>query len=104
MATTNEPEITMDTIRQCASIICQYMNRESIYPYLLQYALLTDDESYHFMSKDKSPGESGGYLIGLLEKKDSGAQIFYQCLQIELQHSGHLQIAECLRTTALQGM
>ena len=104
MAMTDEPKIIMDTIKKCAPIICQNMNRESIYPYLLQCSLLTGDESYHFMNTDKSPGESSSYLIELLERKDSdSAQIFYQCLQMETEHIGHSLIIKHLRNTALQG-
>lgn len=104
MATTDEPKITMDTIRQCAPIIRQYMDRESLYPYLLQYSLLTNDEMYHFTSKDKSPSESGNYLIKILETKGfDSAQKFYQCLQEEAEHVGHSDIVKHLRNTALQG-
>ena len=104
MATTDEPKITMDTIKKCAPILCQHMNRESLCPYLLQCSLLTSDESYHFLDKSKSPSESNSYLIEILETKDSiSAQKFYQCLQKEKEHNGHLQIVEHLRSTALQG-
>ena len=104
MVTPNDPKITIDIIRQCAPIIRQYMNRDSLLPYLMQYSLLTDDEIYHFTHKDKSLGESSNYLIKVLETKHSdAAQIFYQCLQMEREHMGHLQIAEFLKSTALQG-
>ena len=104
MITPDDPKITMNTIRQCAPIIHQYINRESILPYLIQSSLLTIDEMYHFTDKDKSQGESSNYLITVLETKHSdAAQIFYQCLQSEREHIGHLQIAESLRSTALQG-
>ena len=104
MITPDDPKITMDTIRQCAPIIRQYINRESLLPYLMQSSLLTDDEIYHFTDKDKSQGESSNYLIKILETKHSdAAQILYQCLQMESEHMGHLQLAESLRNTALQG-
>ena len=106
MTTTDEPKITIDTIRQCAPIICQCISRECLSPYLLQYSLLSNDEMYHFVNEGKSPGESGNYLIKVLETKGSdSAQKFYQCLQEETQHAGHSEIVEHLRTTAfkLQG-
>ena len=105
MATTDEPKITMDTIRRCAAIICQCMDRESLRPYLLQCSLLTNDEMYHFTNTNKSPSESNNYLIQILENKDSdSAQKLYQCLQMGTGHTGHSQIVECLRNAAkLQG-
>ena len=105
MATTDEPKITMDTIRQCAPIIRQYMNRESLLPYLLQHSLLTNTEMYHFTNTNKSPSESNTYLIEILENKDfDSAQEFYRCLQMETEHTGHSQIVEHLRNAAkLQG-
>ena len=104
MTTPDDPKITMDTIRQCAPIIRQYIDRESLLPYLMQSSLLTEDQRYHFTDTNKSQGESSNYLITVLETKHSdAAKIFYQCLQSEQEHIGHLQIAESLRSTALQG-
>ena len=103
MIASDDTEITMDTVRQCAPVIRNYMNRESLTPYLMQCQLLTDDEMYHFTSDNMSPGESCNYLLKVLETKHSkSAQIFYQCLQMEPEHLGHSQIVESLRNTALQ--
>lgn len=104
MITSDEPTITIETIRQCAPTIRQCINRECLYPFLLHCSLLTQDEMYHFMSTDKSQGESANYLIKVLETKHSDSpQIFYQCLQMETEHTGHSEIVESLINAALQG-
>ena len=103
-ATMSEPKITISTIQRCASSIRDYMDRQSLAPYLFEHALLTDDEMYHFCDEKRSPGESNTYLIERLKAKGrDSAQKFYQCLQMEPQHLGHSQIVEDLKKAALQG-
>ena len=104
MTTINKPKITVDTIKQCAPTIRQYMNPQSLAPYLMAYSLLTTDESFHFLHEKKSSGESSDYLIKILEAKHPGSgQIFYQCLKMETEHLGHSHIIAELERCALQG-
>lgn len=102
--TTDEPTITIHTIKQCAPTISQYMNRDALAPYLMQQSILSYDEMYRFQNANNSPSESSNYLIKVLETKHpSSAQKLYWCFQMETEHSGHLVIVETLRNTALRG-
>ena len=80
-----------------------YINLNSLHPWLVQYSLLTSDQSELLRNVHIGENERIVNLLGFMEKKGArGYSLFLQAIREEKEHIGHDELHEILSSSHIQ--
>ena len=84
--------------------LVQYINLQSLFPYLIREKLLTLDEQEMLLNTQFTRTQHILKLLALLEKKGKyGYKSFLKALEEEPDHSGHKELVTLLRGASITG-
>ena len=80
-----------------------YINLNSLYPWLMEYFLLTPGESEHLLNVHIGENQRIFNLLGFMEKKGAeGYKLFLRAIRKETEHKGHEELYKMLVSGAHQ--
>lgn len=90
-------ESMIDALYELNPELNDYIDMNSLIPYMNKYRILTKDERFYLNDSSKPPSEKVTYLLSCLERKDyKTVYNFIQALKEEKEHSGHVKLCSLL--------
>ena len=85
-------------IKKHYAVILSHVNLEQLLVQLKVYDLVTQEEEYMLLNANFSLQKSTKLLLLCLHSKDpiNSILLFYQCLRVQKEHSGHQYLADLL--------
>ena len=87
-------------IKKHYAVILSHVNPEKLLVQLKICDLVTQEEEYMLLDANFSPQKRTKLLLLSLHSKDpnNSVLLFYQCLRVEKEHSGHQYLADLLES------